>query len=413
MTTRTIPDVRPERSRTQLVAGALCWVTVVLEGYDLVTLGAVIPTLLETKHLGMTPADATLIATLSLVGVGLGAATVGPLADRLGRRVSLIGSIVLFSVLTALLPLAPSVATFAALRLLAGLGLGACMPTALTIMSEVTPARHRAKATTITMTGYHTGAVLTSLLALAVIPNWQVLFYAGGVIGLLIVPVMWFTLPESSPVVTEGARARVPLSTVVRPPYLRASLGAWVASFMGLLLVYGLNTWLPTIMREAGYQLGAALTMLFILNLGAVAGLLVSGWVGDTRGIKRSGVVWFGLAAVFLALLSIKMESSLLLDIAIFFTGVFVFSAQVLVYALVAHLFQPAVRGTALGLSSGIGRLGAIIGPAVTGALVTAGIAYPWGFYFFALVAVLAVGAVIAMPAHLDEDADEVAPVAR
>lgn len=388
-------------ARVNPVAAALCWLTVALEGFDLVALGAVIPTLLSTGHLGMTRPDLTFAATISLVGVGLGAGLVGPMADRLGRRLTLIACIVVFSVFTALLPLAGSVFLFSALRFVAGLGLGACMPVALTMMSEVTPPRHRAKAATLTMTGYHVGAVATSLLAIAVGAGWQTIFYAGGVAGLLLVPVMWFLLPESSAVAAGEKPARLPLSSVLRGPYGRASIGAWVGSFMGLLLVYGLNTWLPQIMRDAGYPLTAALNLLLLLNVGAVVGLLIAGWVADRSGIKRSVLLWYALSAVFLALLSIKMANPALLNATVLVTGIFVFSAQVLIYALVTDLFASDVRGTALGLTSGVGRLGAIAGPAITGALVSAGNAYPMGFYVFAVVAVLALGALTMMPAAI------------
>ena len=86
---------------------------------------------------------------------------------------------------------------------------------------------------------------------------------------------------------------------------------------------------------------------------------------------------------------------------AVLLAGVFVFSSQVLVYALVGHLYPPEIRGTALGMSAGVGRVGAIVGPSISGALVTAGIAYPWGFYVFAIAAGLAVLALATVPAHV------------
>ncbi|MCX4793657.1 MULTISPECIES: MFS transporter [unclassified Streptomyces] len=379
----------------------LCWITVLLEGYDLVVLGAIIPTLLKTHHLGMTAGDATTIATLSLVGVAIGAVCVGPLADRLGRRLLLIGSVVLFSVFTILVPLADSVAMFAALRLIAGLGLGACMPVSLTMMSEHMPAHRRARASTLTMTGYHTGAVITSLLALQVTDNWQVLFYALGVAGLGIAAIQWFRLPESDAFVQakEAPKAqRVAFTELLKPNFLRASIGIWVASFMGLLLVYGLNTWLPKLMNDAGYPVPTAVTQLLVLNVGGVVGLVLGGYVADRRGIKGTTLGWFAVSVLMLACLSIKISSDLLLNTIIFFTGVFVFSAQVLVYAYVTNYYPASVRGTALGSASGIGRIGSIVGPSITGALVTAGIGHPWGFYFFAAVAVFGFLAVLTLP---------------
>ncbi len=407
MTVRADAATRP---RVHPMAALLCWLTVALEGFDLVALGAVIPTLLATQHLGMTRVDLTFVATISLVGVGIGAAAIGPLADRHGRRMTLIACIVVFSAFTLLVPMAGSPLAFGLLRFLAGLGLGACMPVALTMMSEVTPARHRAKAATLTMTGYHVGAVATSLLALWVTGDWHTVFYAGGIAGFVLVPVMWWLLPESGTAATRGAAAadRPPgrqVAAVLSGPYARASIGAWVASFMGLLLVYGLNTWLPQIMRDAGYPLTAALNLLLLMNVGAIVGLLLSGWVADRRGIKSSTLLWYALAAVFLALLSIRMSTPALLNATVFVTGLFVFSAQVLIYALVTDLFPSDMRGTALGLTSGVGRLGAIAGPSITGGLVSAGTAYPRAFYVLAAVAVLALVALLVVPARLDDRA--------
>ncbi|MFF8882240.1 MFS transporter [Streptomyces flaveolus] len=387
----------------------LCWITVLLEGYDLVVLGAIIPTLLKTHHLGMTAGDATTVATLSLVGVAIGAVCVGPLADRLGRRRLLIGSVVVFSVFTIVVPLANSVTMFAALRLAAGLGLGACMPVSLTMMAEHMPAGRRARASTLTMTGYHTGAVITSLLALQVTDDWEVLFYVLGVVGLVVAAVQWFKLPESEAFVRakrDGA-ARVPFTELLKPAYLRAGIGIWVASFMGLLLVYGLNTWLPKLMNDAGYPVPTAVTQLLVLNVGGVVGLVLGGWVADRRGIKGTTMGWFAVSVLMLACLSVKMESDLLLNTVVFLTGVFVFSAQVLVYAYVTNFYPASVRGTALGSASGIGRIGSIVGPSITGALVSSGIGHPWGFYFFAAVAVCGFLAVLTLPGRRRGEATE------
>lgn len=395
--TPVVDRVRAGATPGQTIAAVLSWLTVTLEGFELVTLGAIIPTFLETEYLRMGINETTFIATLSLVGVGLGASGVGPVADKLGRRTALMASVLVFSIFTLLQPLSTSAMMFAILRFFAGLGLGACMPAALAIMAEVTPAAHRAKSATITMTGYHVGAVAASLVAIAVLPHWQWLFWIGGVIGLVLLPIMWFWLPESKPDVHSDA-PKVPLSALLRAPYLRPSIGLWVGSFMGLLLVYGLLTWLPQIMKAAGYSLDSSLVMLFVMNVGAIVGLLLAGWVGDTKGIKPSILIWYAIAAVFLALLSIRMTNTVLLNAVVFVAGVFVFSAQVLIYALVAHLFHRDVRATALGLTAGIGRLGAILGPLVTGGLVAAGLGHPWGFYAFAFVAMLALGAIALAP---------------
>jgi MFS family permease len=323
-------------------------------------------------------------------------------------------TVVGFSLLTLLCAFAPNPWIFGLLRFLAGLGLGGVLPVALALVNEYAREGRSGSATTTLMTGYHVGAVVTALLGIVVIPafGWRPMFVLGALPALVLVPLLLRYLPESTSYLRERALGATPGSTgpernpvtiLFRGGYLRATLAFWVTSFMGLLLVYGLNTWLPEIMRSAGYALGAALALLLVLNLGAVLGLLVAGQVANRFGTRRSTIAWFTAAALFLALLSVRLPG-IGVYVSVLMAGVFVFSAQVLVYAYVSQLYPVSARGTALGAASGVGRLGAISGPLIGGALLSAGIAYPWGFYIFATVA--AIGAVsVALVARTAEPA--------
>jgi AAHS family benzoate transporter-like MFS transporter len=377
----------------------LCWSAVALEGYDLVVLGVVLPSLLRYPAWGLTPATASMISVVGLLGVMVGALAIGPVTDIIGRRRTMLLTVVGFSVLTLLCAFAPNPWIFGLLRFLAGLGLGGVLPVAIALVNEYAHQGRGGSATTTLMTGYHVGAVVTSLLGIAIIPalGWRAMFVIGALPALVLVPVILRYLPESASFLRERAsgvrtdRERNPVTILFRGGYLRATIAFWVTSFMGLLLVYGLNTWLPEIMRSAGYDLGAALALLLVLNVGAIVGLLVAGQVANRIGTRTSTIAWFTLAALFLALLSIRLPG-VGVYVSVLLAGVFVFSAQVLVYAYVSQLYPAAARGTAIGAASGVGRLGAITGPLIGGALLTAGIAYPWGFYIFAAVA--AIGAV-------------------
>nr|WP_309076507.1 aromatic acid/H+ symport family MFS transporter [Paenarthrobacter sp.] len=417
----------------------LCWLAMVLDGFDLVVLGTVIPTLIKTGELGFDAVGATFAATISLVGVGLGALFIAPLSDKLGRRKLLIACVASFSLFTIGIAFAPNVAVFSLLRMLAGLGLGACLPAALAYINDYAPAGSAGKSTTRTMTGYHVGAVATALLAIFIVPNWRLMFIIGGVAGLLLLPFLWAKLPESLPETTpaktgpaksgelqssepakgptvvelsKGTKPKTGFRDLLQKPYPLVAVGIGIASFMGLLLVYGLNTWLPQLMAAAGYPVSTGLTLLLVLNLGAVAGLFLAGILADKHGTKKIVLMWFGLSAVLLAILSVKIQNELLLNAAVFVTGVFVFSSQVLVYAWVSQLFPSRLRGTALGFAAGVGRLGAIVGPAVTGTLVAANIAYPAGFYVFAVAGVLAVAALFLVPHEVKAAATSV-PIER
>ena len=413
------------------VAG-LCWTAVALDGFDLVVLGAVTPALLEYEAWGLTAPQVGAITSYGLVGMMIGALGIGTLADVIGRRMCIIASVVSFSVFTALLAFAPSPEVFGILRFLAGLGLGGLIPTAATLVSEYARMRRGSSSITFMMTGYHVGGVLTALLAIPVLPllGWRTMFVIGALPALVLVPLMLKNLPESTSfLVSRGRREEAErlasrygislepqevrevtaeerasegtgfgaVKTLFSGGYLLGTLAFSVASFMGLLLVYGLNQWLPTIMRDAGYALGAALAFLLVLNLGAVAGLLLAGPVADRYGSKAACAVWFALAAVFLFLLSVPLPL-VLTYLAVFVTGFFVFSAQVLLYAYVSRHYPTSGRGTALGWAAGIGRIGAICGPLLGGLLLGAGLAVPWGFYAFALVGLLGSIFIFAVP---------------
>ena len=420
--------------KSPLWVAPLCWIAVLLDGFDAVVLGAVMPTLLEDKAFDMTTGEGTAVATAGLFGMMIGALGMGWLTDRLGRRKMLIGAVVIFSALTLAAAFAPTVLWFGALRFLAGLGLGGCLPTGISMVNEFARKGRGSNATTVMMTGYHVGAVLTAALAIWVLMqfSWHTMFIAGALPALILVPLMYFFLPESPSYLAargdhDAARAvaahynvelelpnaadathvaaadRAAWSTaggekakpakqgaalLLSGTYARNSTFIWTASFMGLLLVYGLNTWLPQIMRAADYDLGNALGFLLILNVGAVLGLWIGGRVADRITPRVAGILWFAASAVLLAALAIKLPV-FGIYIMVFLTGCFVFSSQVLVYAFTAANHPPQVRATALGMSAGVGRLGAISGPILGGTLLTAGLAYPWGFFAFALVGAL------------------------
>jgi MFS family permease len=367
---------------------ALCWSAVLLDGFDLVVLGTITPVLLGDKVWGYTPSIAAAVSTAGLAGMTVGALTIGTVTDRIGRRRALLLAVAGFSFLTLLCAFAPSAGTFGVLRFLAGLGLGGCLPTAITLVTEYSERGRNGGPTTLVMTGYHVGAVVTALLGILVIPSlgWRAMFVIGAAPALVLLPLMWRYLPESPSFSREAASpALESVKSLLRPEFRRPTLAFWVTSFMGLLLVYGLNTWLPQIMREAGYPLGAALSLLLVLNLGAVAGLLVAGRIADKVALRPVTLGWFVGATITLALLSIRLPSVILYAVVLL-AGVFVFAAQVLVYAYVGRMYPAANRATSLGWTAGVGRLGAIAGPILGGALLSAGLAFPWGFYAFALV---------------------------
>ena len=200
MTPTAVTPVTPRRAGTRpaWLVIALCWLIVVFDGYDLIVYGTTIPSLLEEPGWNLTPASAGTIGSLAFAGMLVGALGAGNLADRLGRRRTILGSVAWFTLFTGLSGLAPNPETFGILRFIAGVGLGGLVPSANALTAEFVTPRLRSGVSTIMMSGVPIGGSIAALLAIPVIPNlgWQAM-YLFAFSGVLLLVLAVALLPES------------------------------------------------------------------------------------------------------------------------------------------------------------------------------------------------------------------------
>ncbi|WP_406194218.1 aromatic acid/H+ symport family MFS transporter [Streptomyces sp. NBC_01017] len=418
------PSPTARVGRLAVLAVGLCWLAVLFDGLDMFIYGSVLPHMLEQKALGLTPDQAGDLGSYATFGMLVGALTAGTVADRIGRKKLMVACVALFSLASALCATAGSVGVFGLGRTLAGIGLGGLLPTAISMVSDYAPRGRGALTIGMLMTGHHAGGILSAYVALWVVEplGWRAAFWFC-VLPLLFVPVLVGFLPESlSFLVAKGRgeeagelarRYEVALPTAPAPAASAAASASasadsqvaagrwnslaglfrggewsqtllyWLASFGGLLLVYGVATWLPTLMRGEGYNLGSALTFVVLFNLGGIVGMLVAGRAADRFGAPRISAIWFALTAAGVFLLSVHMPLALTFAV-VFLTGVFLNSAQTMIYATVSIRSRPDNRATAVGWTSGMGRFGAVFGPWLGGQLLAANKG-DWGFTAFAL----------------------------
>ncbi|SMQ20707.1 MFS transporter, AAHS family, benzoate transport protein [Streptomyces sp. Ag82_O1-12] len=409
------PSLAVRGSKLALLAVALCWLAVLFDGLDMFIYGSVLPHMLEERALGITSGQAGDLGSYATFGMLVGALTAGTVADRIGRKKLMVGCVTLFSLASGLCALANGVTLFGLGRTLAGVGLGGLLPTAISMVSDYAPRGRGALTIGLLMTAHHAGGILSAYVALWVVEplGWRAAFWIC-VLPLLFVPVLARLLPESLgfllahgrtdearalasrydvelPSAKTGADAPAPsrwtsLAGLFRGGEWIQTLLYWVASFGGLLLVYGVATWLPTLMRSEGYELGSALTFVVLFNLGGIVGMLVAGRASDRFGAPRISAIWFALTAAGVFLLSVHMPLALTFTV-VFLTGVFLNSAQTMIYATVSIRSAPDSRATAVGWTSGMGRFGAVFGPWLGGQLLAAGEG-DWGFTAFALAGV-------------------------
>jgi MFS transporter, AAHS family, benzoate transport protein len=383
---------------------ALCFATIVFDGYDLIVYGAVVPKLLAYQAWDLTPQEVGTIGSAALTGMLFGALAVGTLTDVLGRRKVLLACLTWFSLAMGLCAVAPSPGAFTVFRFLAGLGLGGVMPTTVALTVEWAPRQRHHLFNALMFSGVAVGGIAAALLALWLLPHhgFRVLFAIGMLPLVTVIPLAWRFLPESRAFHHRVAgstrrRARDGAAALFAPSRLAASLLFPLASFFGLFLVFGLNTWLPKIMLKAGYPLTSALAFLVALNVGAVLGAVGGATVADRIGAKIVTAGGFLVAAIAVMLMSRGLPVGPLYAVAAA-AGCGSAGTQILLNGYVAAYFGPEYRASALGLTLGIGRLGAILGPTLGGYLLASDLSVTWNFYTFALAALCGATAVNAVP---------------
>jgi AAHS family benzoate transporter-like MFS transporter len=376
-------------TRAGLLTVLVCWLLVVFDGYDLIVYGTVQTTLIETTGWGLTKATAGTVGSVAFAGMLVGAILAGRLSDSLGRKRAVLGCAVVFSVFTIACAFAPNAPVFAILRFLAGVGLGGLVPSANALAAGVVPARWRAMVATLMMSGVPIGGSIAALTGIIIIPTWgwQGMFLVAVLPLIFLIPLGVKYLPDlrSHPNPEEGTGFRA----ILRTPYLAVSIVFAAATMATLFAWYGLGTWLPGLMQQAGYNLGSALTFALTLNLGAVVGSILTAWAGDRFGSLPTGVAAAAIAGA--ALLTIVAAPPIGVVYAMLvLAGIGTHGTQCLIIAAVAGHYPDHLRGTALGWALGIGRLGAVAAPQVGGWMLAAGLGVNSNFIAFALAAGIA-----------------------
>ena len=396
--------------------------TIVFDGIDNQLLGVVIPTMMnewEVARSAFAP-----VVSLGIAGMMVGGALAGIAGDRFGRRHALLASMVLFGAMTLAIAGVQDISTLAALRFLAGIGLGGALPNAATLAAEFVPRAQRPMAVTATIVCVPLGAMLAGILGSQLLPitGWRVLFVAGGLVPLVAVVSLARLLPESPrflarhparwPELAQLARKlghqvssdaafedsaersmrRAPIASLFGVDLRRDTMALWVSFCSCLLAVYLGFSWLPTVLAGAGFGPSIASTGITAFNLGGVVGALASGAVMSRIGSRAAMLTMAGAAiagAITLSRMTISIDvpiAPVMIMLAI--TGGLINAIQTTMYALATNVYPSAARATGVGTATAVGRMGAIL----------SGYAGPWALglrgsasYFTLIAAAMAV----------------------
>jgi AAHS family 3-hydroxyphenylpropionic acid transporter len=367
-----------------------CLLAVFCEGIDLqaagVAAGGIIP---EFKP---SPGQLGNFFSASTLGLFLGALIGGRLSDSIGRKRVVVTSIAVFGLFSLLTPLAWDMQSLFWARLLTGLGLGGALPNLIALVNESSAPRRRSANVALAYSGAPFGGAVASLISMSIEPtHWRWIFIAGGVAPLIIAPIMLAKLRESpafermhdalalagSP---DGRTAENP-----RPGSFFAIFSAgraiptlllWVSFFLGLLMLYLLLSWLPTLLVGNGMTKPQAAAAQIAFNVGGGLAALLMGRVLEGR-LRRAGVVATFLALPALILLLSRAPPQVGLTVLIVFAlGCAVLAAQAFLYAVAPACYPTSIRGVGVGAAVAFGRIGSIAGPKLAGLLKAAGHSY-------------------------------------
>jgi MFS transporter, AAHS family, benzoate transport protein len=403
-----------------------CSFIMMFDGYDLVIYGSVLPHLMTAWTL--TPGEAGMLGASSMVGMMFGAVTLGTQADRFGRRRIILFCVGLFSLAALSNAFATDAISFALCRFLTGAGLGGVVPNLVTILKEMSPGSCRNRLINLMLSFFAIGGLLSGLAGIYLIPlmGWHSPFYVAG-LSLFSLPLLYKTLPESvayllhrnrqtevaemlrrinpehnpaGPVTyvlestVEAGSGQKSLSALFGHGRGRSTLMLWLSFGMCMLMVYGLNTWLPKLMSSGGYPLGSSIVFLVVMNVGSLIGTLISGVLADRWGCKATLAVFFAMSAIAISMLGIKPDAITLYALLLIAGGSTVGCLSV-VHTLAADLYPSQVRSTGVSMAAAIGRCGAVAGPLLGGFLLSLGLPFEHNFLVFALPGVIAVVAVL------------------
>jgi MFS family permease len=405
MTLQTI-DVHEELAGAKAGAfhwrlGAMMGLLTLFDGYDTFNPAYVIHYV--AGPWGLKAGQAGLLISSGLVGFLLGAAIHGVAADRFGRRGTLLAGLWVTSIFTLLTAwLANSFLTFCALRLLTGLGLGVLLPLATTYINELAPRR---VANTFALwgvaLGWAAGGTLAGVVGVFATPSWgwQSLYWIGS-LSFLLLPFMHLTLPESPKfLVMEGRvaeirqmlaklrpeRAHIYASAAIvadnnkasgnlilellQPRYRRTTLAIWATAFLSLFCIFGLSGWIPTVMIARGETFAASFGFGALMQVMSFVGAIALGHLVDRFGHNRGLLgLWWALGGC--AVLTLVFLNDHLVNVTcVAAAGFFIIGAQFVLNNFTAAAYETNVRATAVGMELGVGRVGAILGPFVAGAL--------------------------------------------
>lgn len=386
------------------------WVIIVLgflilaiDGFDTAAMGYIAPTL--SADWSIRKQDLGPVLSAALLGLSFGALLAGPISDRMGRKRVLVFSCLFFGLASLGTAYAQTLNMLTFWRFLTGLGLGAAMPNAITLVSEFAPKRCRSMAINTMYCGFPLGAAGGGVISSWLIPNygWHSVLLAGAIAPLVLTVLLVLFLPESVKYLVHRGKGVAQVKRIAQRfmsgnleqvtqfyldeehvatqkgsvaqlfsmPWLPGTLMLWMTYFMGLVIYYVLLSWMPTLMLGMGYPLAESAWLTSLFTFGGTAGILLAGWLMDRWEAHKVVSLGFVLTMLFALALGFEHNVIVLFGTLIFLMGITMNGAQSGLQTLAATFYPTHCRATGIAWMQGVGRFGGVAGTMMSAQLLS------------------------------------------
>jgi len=375
----SLPEVKQQvESRSNSVIVLLCMIITVIEGYNLIVYGSVVPLLVADTSMGVTEQQLGLIGGVVYIGAVVGALLAPLVADRTSKKAVLMIAIAVFAGGAILAGLSVNGPMLGIARFLSGVGVGGALTTAMTVARNNAASNKASLVVTITMAGIPLGGVVAALLAIPILPafGWRPMFFIGAGMALaILVAVILTKVPTDTPQEVAGRAwtGKQKLTAVFKGHGAIVALLIACCAIANMVAWQGMNVWAAQAMVDLGFSLNVALLFTFALTGAAVLGSFVSAWVADHRGSALTAVgtgacTVLGLAGILLLPTSIPTVT-----ICIALIGIGGHSTMNLVHTTTSDIYPLPSRASALGWSNSTSFIGAFLGPTLGGIAIASG----------------------------------------
>ncbi|MEZ0485060.1 MFS transporter [Fibrella aquatica] len=403
----------------QVMMVAICFILNMNDGIDVLVVSFTGSEIV--REWGLSKSELGYIFSIGLAGMTVGCFFLAPFGDKIGRRSLFILSL---SLITTGMLLSSAVTAYYQLllmRFITGLGIGGILPNLAAVAAEFSNNKRRDFNVGLVQAGWPIGAILAGFFTAWAIPafGWRSAYLAAGGVSALMLLCITLFMPESLaflagrqpkhahrqinrllkrmghktlallPAAT-NIRSTVPISALFTSEYRASTLRLWVGIFFGFITLYTLMSWVPTLAKEAGMPFNLATYVGNALNLGAFSGSLIFGVVVARVGLRRLVLAFMVIAFSIMVLYASLPMTYLLMFVMTFFIGVFVQGGFNGYYPTASRVYPAAIRTTGVGLAMGVGRFGAILGPALFGVLSDAGLSFSLLFCLFSVPLLIA-----------------------